>query len=417
MGNTAERKKKRAVEKNKKKLRELALKEVKLIKDAKSLAVDLTDEVTQKRKNVKAVWADPKKKVASLNFLADRNGCGYYRLIWPMEMLAVHAEVQPLNSFLHISEFQTLKMLNNIRFQRQAEESQLHMMKYYIQERRNIGYNYRIQYEIDDLVPEIDPSNEVAYNYFIKGGLINNHLEMLKLSDAMIVSTPNLKNVYSKNYGIDADKITVIENTLPKFLYNFPRRGKMKEFSATDKPRIFWSGSSSHIFKGGDCDHLVIVIRATIDKYQWVLQGCMPPELEDLKEKIEIHGWKTTYDLPNYQFHNCKPDMYVTSLKEGRFNSCKSDLKLLEASALGVPFLGTSFDKGDIYNEYSSPYDNTPAITLPNTSVEEWVAKIDETLSSEEIYLKQINAQYEYLNGRWMEDNLQAWYDSIHLGG
>jgi len=386
--------------------------EVDKIRRAKKVAHTVTDEDYQKRQQVIASYEN--KTEASLNFLADRNGCGYYRMIWPFEMLAVNAQVQTINTFVHPSEFAILKNITSIRFQRQVEKGNMQMLDYYLHERHKYGFKYNIIYEMDDLLPEIDPSNVVAYKHF--SGKTANHLDMLHKVDLMTVSTETLKEVYTKNYGIDGNKIMVIENTLPKFLYNFNRRAQAPDFTGR-KPRVFWSGSGSHVGQNGDLDFMYEIVRRTTDKYTWVFQGVTPPALQDLADKklIETHPWQNCYSLAAYQFNVCKADIYVTTLKPSRFNACKSDLKLLESSALGIPFIGTSFINDPNYDEYQSPYDGTPAQALLNGDVDEWITAIDDTLNDPEAYMSQVDMQYEYLNGRWMEDapNLEKWYASM----
>jgi hypothetical protein len=396
----------------------LVKKEVTKITEIKRLANQFTDEDVIKRQQV--IESYKSERIASMNLIADRNGCGYYRCIWPMEILATKADVQVLNTFVHVTDFGVLKHLNSIKFQRQSDLTHCRMMDYYISERNRLGYKYKIQYEIDDLLPEVDESNTVAYDYFIKNDRVKYHLEAMHKSDAIIVSTDTLKDVYSTHYNMPVEKITVIKNNLPRFLYNFNRRHEKRTFDAHLKPRVFWSGSGSHVGKDGDLDFFVKIVESTLDKYTWVLQGVCHPDLQKHVDagKIEFHAWSSIYDLPSLQFNICKPDVYLTTLKPSRFCACKSDLKFLEASSLGVPFIGTSFTKDPSYQEYPSPYDNTDAITLANGDVDEWVSKIDELCNSNDAYMDQVNKQYTNLQGRWMEGptNIQQWMDSLFLG-
>lgn len=369
-------------------------------------------DLNVKRQHVQQTYNS--QMVACLNLVADRNGCGYYRMIWPYELMATKANIQSLNSFVHTTDFGQLKHFNSIRFQRQVDDNQMNMLKYYIGERDKLGYKYRLQYELDDLVPEIDKSNAVAYNYF--KDYIGNHLDMLKMVDAITVSTEQLKKTYTEKYGIDGEKITVIPNTLPKFLYNFTRRVSTNDFTKV-KPRVFWSGSGSHAGKGGDLDFFVELVESTLDKYQWVLQGVVEPRLQKYVDegKIESHPWQDCYSLANYQFYNCRPDVYIATLKPSLFNSCKSDLKLLEASALGVPFIGSKFTGDKDYSDTPSPYEEHNLLTLNNGDIDEWVTTIDRLVNDQDRYMDVVNKQYEILNSRFLEDNLDMWLKSIAL--
>tara|TARA_B100001059_G_C17803379_1_gene567602 strand:+ start:751 stop:2019 length:1269 start_codon:yes stop_codon:yes gene_type:complete len=410
------RKEKRLKEKKMK----LVKQELAKIEDAKRVAKHISNEDVVKKRQVQESYKS--NTISSLNLVADNNGCGYYRIIWPMELLATNANLKVLNSFVHITDFGVLKHMNSIRFQRQSDTTHCRMLDYYLQERERLGYKYRIQYEIDDLLPEIDPSNKIAYDYF--KDKVKYNIECMNKVDAITVSTNVLKDVYSNKYDIDAEKITVIENTLPRFLYNFNRRISKQDFT-NRKPRVMWSGSGSHVGENGDLDFIIPLVEKTLDKYNWVFQGTIPNSLKKYIDdgKVEFHGWQTTYNLPSFQMNVCKPDLFIGMLKPSLFNSSKSNLKLLESSALGVPFVGTSFDKDKSYQYDSrftnkSPYDDTCATTIANGDVDEWISKIDELLNDDNLYMSKVNEQYDMLQDKWMECPavLEKWYNSIMLG-
>ena len=312
-----------------------------------------------------------------------------------------------MNCFMYITEPNIVSKVGLFRFQRQATDSQLHAWERYREMRQHNKLNYKMQYEIDDLLMEIEPYNEIAYKYFDEKKK-NNHMHMLRTADSITFSTDALKDIYVNDYKIDEAKIKVIRNHLPQFIYSLPYRHECKQFNKVDKkPRIFWSGSASHIGKDGDLDFLLPMIKKTVDEYQWVFQGTIPEDLKELAKegKIEYLPWVPIYGLANMQFYKARPDIYIAPLKPSRFNSVKSDLKYLESCALGAPCVCTSFiEKG-----WKSPYDVSGAEICIEPDVDNWKTVLDHLIKNPDYYMDVVKTQYKFLNGRWMENNLDEW--------
>jgi len=352
----------------------------------------------------------PNTKIA-INYIADRNGCGYFRCIWPFELLATYKNIMGINSFMYHFEQSLLSKVDILRFQRQATSSQLQAWETYRKMKAQLGYQYKLQYEIDDLLMEIEPHNKVAYDYFDQEKK-DNHMRMLHTADSITFSTDALKDIYVNDYNVDPEKIRVVKNFLPQFLYSLPYRNAVKEFNTTDrKPRVFWSGSASHVGEGGDLQFLVPLIERTVDKYQWVFQGTIPPSLVDyVKEgKIEFLSWVPVYGLANIQFYKARPDVCLAPLNPTKFNSCKSDLKYLESCALGAPCITTSFEDHGL----KSPYDAAGSEICIEPDADLWEATIDHLVGNPDYYMDVSKNQYNFLNGRWMEANLDQWVNSM----
>jgi len=223
---------------------------------------------------------NPQQKSSELiiNYIADRNGCGYFRCIWPFELLATYKNVLTINSFIYHTEPSTLAKAKMFRFQRQATTVQTNAWFSYFHMRQKNGLKFKMQYEIDDLLMEIEPHNKIAYEYFDKEKK-DNHLKMLHSADSIVFSTEALKDIYVKDYNINAEKICVVRNHLPQFLYSLPYRHTPKDFKRDQpekRPRIFWSGSASHLGPDGDLAFLIPMIIKTRSEYKWVFQGVVP---------------------------------------------------------------------------------------------------------------------------------------------
>jgi hypothetical protein len=289
---------------------------------------------------------EPPATIRFLSFAGDLQGCGFIRVIYPSLLLAHYrnkhqykVEGTYLTSFINDSNF--YKNFTFVQFQRSATEQHLKLFNHYIKNVRPI-VKAPIIYEIDDLLKDI-PEWNYASSYY------NNNtspiFEMMKIVDGMTVSTEYLKGVYSEF----CKNIVVIPNHLPKFIWgdvtpkheNNPRELK-------DKPRIGWAGSENHFahpltpeykrgIRGGDFgEELLKFIRKTTDIYQWVLSGACPVELNDVKDKIEFHKWVSILDYPKH-VRSLDLDIFMAPLMPCNFNNSKSNIKCLEAVAIGVP--------------------------------------------------------------------------------
>ena len=62
----------------------------------------------------------------------------------------------------------------------------------------------------------------------------------------------------------------------------------------------------------------------------------MPVELESVKNKIEFHQWQPVFEYPQY-VKNLDVDFGIAPLEDNVFNACKSNIKMLEYTACGIP--------------------------------------------------------------------------------
>jgi hypothetical protein len=190
----------------------------------------------------------------------------------------------------------------------------------------------------------------------------------------MTTSTEKLKELYSPY----CKNITVIPNHLPKFIWGEPiNKLETNPRELKDRPRIGWAGSENHFahpmtkeykagIRGGDFGSTFMgFIRKTVDKYQWVLSGAKPVELDDLIStgKIEFHGWRTLFEYPRH-LRGLDLDIMIAPLMPCEFNNSKSNIKALENCVLGAP---------GVYAN-ASPYTN---MSLNTNDEDQFIAYIE----------------------------------------
>jgi hypothetical protein len=393
----------RRIQEEKRKLFEQRIREVKELRDVEKKAIEVAENIERTREQL-----SPDKALNVINFVSDKNGCGYYRSILPLEILSTYCNAQVHNTFIVQKDPDVLKGVRTLRFQRQATRDQRNIFDYYKYLKAKVGYHYRFQYEMDDLLMEIDPSNKIAYDFFDEEKK-QHHLHMMRNCDKISFSTQQLLDVYVNEYGMDRSKSFIITNNIPQFLYQLPRKNQ-KDFTK-EKIRILWSGSASHIGPNGDMSFMIPLVKQTLDEYQWIFQGCIPPELQEFVDmkKIEFYNWAPIYGLANVQFYVCRPDIILAPLKASKFNQCKSDLKFVESCALGAPMIGSSFNG----SSWTSPYELNPCCKLtPTNNIDEWKTCIDQLKDNPDFYKSVVEEQYTHLQTRWLESqqSITMWF-------
>lgn len=190
-----------------------------------------------------------------------------------------------------------------------------------------------IIYELDDLLTEL-PQEHPERNYYLE---VRPHiLEVMRAADAIIVATLPLAD-YARQYN---------PNTwvLPNYLDDRLWRASSKISSPVRIKRqpvvIGYMGglTKTHL---PDLELVTPTLMRLLRRYHGRVQlrfwGLLPPELEGI-DGVEFRSER----FPNYlEFasffsgQNC--DLFIAPLQDSRFNRCKSPIKFLEYSALGIP--------------------------------------------------------------------------------
>ena len=172
--------------------------------------------------------------------------------------------------------------------------------------------------------------------------------------------------------------------------------------SRRERNLVLWSGSGAHFDQSNnkhpdDFTHIINVIASTLKKYQWVLFGSVPQSLKQhvRSGEIEFHPWVPIYDYPS-KLASLKATVCVAPLVDNDFNNCKSDLKFIEACALGTPVVCQ-----DIATYKHTPYRFKTGAEL--------VDVIDAIVSSKDMYMKLSRKFRKAAEPRWLEDNIDVY--------
>lgn len=184
--------------------------------------------------------------------------------------------------------------------------------------------------EIDDDAFHVDSSNPASRVLYPGSEAEKAFRLQLENSDGVIVSTEALKRVYLPFNK----KVSVIRNCVDK--HDWPEKKKDKVI------RIFWQGAAGHV---SDLELLLPVVPKVLKSRPGVefhFMGTMPDYF-----KIKgcfFHPAVTIQQYPK-EVAKISPDIILAPLQDTHLNRGRSNLRVLEAGALSVPVVASSFKK------------------------------------------------------------------------
>ena len=280
----------------------------------------------------------------ALNYYADYSGCGHWRMIWPEQLLNAYHKCIVHGSSCMVLDERYYTGVKAVRIQRQATAEQMKFVKFLTDLGKKRGFP--VLYEIDDICLREDIPDYNKFKFAFDNDKIRSTIiEMMNMTDEMTVTCQFMKDYYTEKTG--HKQITVVPNYLPKFWignhYN-PKHIENNYRKNVRKPRVLYAGSGAHFDVANktnqvdDFHHVLQAIRSTIDDFQWVFLGAAPQLLKNYIQagKIEFHQWSPLYEYPA-QLQKLGVNCLVAPLSDNNFNRAKSNLKLIEACALGLP--------------------------------------------------------------------------------
>jgi O-antigen biosynthesis protein len=345
----------------------------------------------------------PSGRLSFHTYLGDWSGCGHIRVIFPGMLLSQYRHKGMSftsthnSSFVHDVGFYQHQTF--IKFQRAATEAHLALVTRYLTKIKP-AVRRPIVYEVDDLLSPDIPRTNYAHDYYKQNW--DYVRRIMSMVDGVVVSTEPLK----REYMALNPNIQVIPNSLPKFLWgDVPVDYHKESGDQVGRLRILWAGSQNHFSVsggGGDFGPLLLdFIRKTTDRFRWVFVGALPNELKGAA--VEFHPWQTITALPGF-LRSLKPDLGIAPLENNLFNECKSNIKMLEFTALGIPGVYT-----DIY-----PYREARFTARTEEYMIDTIERID---ANRELLHEGFVHDYRVVRPRlfWEEnDNLRRFVD-IHL--
>lgn len=181
----------------------------------------------------------------------------------------------------------------------------------------------KIVMDIDDHY-QIDPSHYL-FQTFMREGMTNHLIANIKLADVVTVTTSLLA---SKIRHLN-NNIVVIPNALPFDQDQFTRSNDLES-----KSPIVWCGGASHYQDLKILQNLPLPAATTFvgfnsNNKEWIKIKLDHPKV-NYEPEIPLTKYMTAYDGHK---------VALAPLTDSTFNSCKSNLKVLEVGAKGLPII------------------------------------------------------------------------------
>ncbi|MNO25767.1 Chondroitin synthase [compost metagenome] len=314
---------------------------------------------------------------------ADRQGCGNYRVIQPLDTLAQQGLVEGQLSWNHLSPAELERYQpDSIILQRQVGDEQIEHM------RRMHAFSRAFKvFELDDYLPNL-PLKSVHRAHMPKD-ILRSIRRGLSYVDRFVVSTQPLAEAFA---GLH-DDIRVVHNTLDTRYWKDLKalRGQSR------KPRVGWAGGASHT---GDLEVIADVVKELANEVEWVFFGMCPdklrPYVHEYYEGVSLEQYPATLARMNL-------DLALAPVEQNLFNECKSNLRLLEYGACGFPVIASDIRCYQGYNDLP--------VTLVKNRFRGWVDAIRMHISDLDATAKAGDALRNAVLGGWMleGDNLSNW--------
>ncbi len=238
--------------------------------------------------------------------------------------------------------------------------------------------------------------------------------DFCRMADLVTCSTEFL----AKEYRKINKNVVVLPNCVDPDIWPDPERNE------GDKVRLGFVGS---VASNGDYNEITDVIKTLSDRkdVQLVVFALPPvnPDKTDTEGFIVRELYKADYDFwqsLNIEWHPFAPmkdyfeilndlklDVMVIPRRDDYFNSCKSNLKFLEASMLRIPCIGQGFLSGN------SPYQVDPedgqfmTVVTDNTK---WLEEIDKLVKDKELRRGMGDKAHDYVIKKYsIDNNIEKW--------
>ena len=287
----------------------------------------------------------------------DKGACAFYRCHAIAMTLNSDkgGEVEPIVSSAEINDDYILKYTAAVIFFRVQNEEQATMLMHYKRKRGRFGFKIFVDYDDiifnlrrgEKILPKWNPNYETHDDWKVAEIM---H-DALKDVDGVTVTTQWLKGCMEQRFGWS--HVRILPNAVPRFAFGFHKPRLIGEKLV--KPRVLYAGSTCHFSEGEPGDFAgawIPWMRKAVEEDRIELHLFqMPDFLKDVADKVEIHEQTDAATFPA-TVAAIGPDFYLAPLVDNHFNRAKSNLKLLEASAVGAVLVGSSF----LWSPYEEAY-------------------------------------------------------------
>jgi glycosyltransferase involved in cell wall biosynthesis len=201
--------------------------------------------------------------------------------------------------------------------------------------RRARGPFSRLVYDTDDDVFSVNPENWAAYHLYGQPDIQDAVVHMCEVADLVTVTTEHLAGVMRGHTG-NASTV-VLPNCVPAFVPGMPR-------AQGSRPAVGYQGGASH---GADVGLIAGPVRRFLRRFPgWDLRlgGTDYRPTFRAGEQVKFREWVPVYDNPHGYYATLNFDIGLAPLVGKTFDRSKSNIKVLEYGARGIPAIASDCD-------------------------------------------------------------------------
>lgn len=316
-------------------------------------------------------------KIKALHVTGFWSGNFYYRGFLPAMANGYEAEPPTIDGEMRNNGqrlAQKIDMVDVVMFQRPNNQHIVELMSLVKQKNKIVVFDDDDTFKVGEgIVPQNEEERVMAEK------VNNNRAKALRMSHGAICTT----EILAKELREINPNTVVIPNCID------PDDAGESEPNLTGRPRILILGS---VVSNDDWHIARKAIEQVADRVTFVLLGV--PEKgkygtydEDMKfwdtlPNLEKHGFTVFGDYYN-QIQDLAVDVAIAPRADNYFNRCKSNLKFLEVSLFGIPFIGQAFD--DELGPYQVNREDRNNLFLAKTE-EDWSNILEDFLSNPQKY-------------------------------
>ena len=276
----------------------------------------------------------------------DEGACAFYRSNFMAALLqsSLSGEVQVITSPVEITDDYVLQYTAAIVVYRPHTAEHETLIQHY--KRKRNRFKFRLFADYDDLMFDLNGQHTIPeYNpIHVDTVEIGKRMERtLGDIDGVTVSTEWIRQCMFERFGWT--HVQLLPNAVPRYVFGQSVRARITE--DLKKPVVLYAGSTCHFKEGNLGDFKgpwVPWLKKAVseDRIELHLFHEVPGFLAEVKEKIVLHEYVSAVEFPS-TIAAIRPDFYLAPLQDNAFNRAKSNLKLLEASAIGAVLIASGF--------------------------------------------------------------------------
>lgn len=292
-----------------------------------------------------------------LAFPGDLAGCGYHRVIRPLQIMGRNGVAAGRAETRFPDERSILAMKPDvILWQRQTEDSHIELMNRW---RVLLPQAFQV-FEIDDALSAVPTAS--WHRPYMTPNIDNKLAKAIAAVDVVTVTTDDLAE-HIRSITDNKIPVRVVPNEIGRDDLEIATqtRAQAPKNPSNGKLRIGWGGGIGH---SGDLAILHPMFEALKDEAEFCFLGMDPPLPKGV---VKQYYGATTPDRYLPSLASLNVDLIVAPLEDNLFNRCKSNLRLIEAGACHYPVIASPV----------APYhtDSPPVYAYAHTP-EDWITTV-----------------------------------------